>query len=57
MHSGGYYFKWKWEKAPFFIKNKQFYKFELHKSNKGYLSKEIFKCNTDPYKKDYNALS
>ena len=56
MHSAGFYFMWRWDRGPLFIKNKQYYIFKLTKTKKAELAKEIVLCNSDPYKKDYNAL-
>jgi hypothetical protein len=55
-HSFGYYYRWYWEKSHIVIKNKTLYKFELTKKNNLLLAKEIFRCNSDPYTKDYDAL-
>lgn len=55
-HSSGFYFRWCWEKGYSLIKNKKMYKFELTKKNASLLAKEIFRCNGDPYIKDYDAL-
>lgn len=55
-HSSGFYFRWYWDKYPYLIKNKKMYKFELTKTNSLLLAKEIFRCNRDPYIKDYDAL-
>lgn len=55
-HSSGFYFRWYWDKSHLKAKNKSFYKFELTKKNTLFLAKEIFRCNKDPYIKDYNAL-
>lgn len=55
-HSSGFYFRWYWDKSHIKIKNKNFYTFELTKKNTLALAKEIFRCNKDPYTKDYDAL-
>jgi hypothetical protein len=55
-HSSGFYFRWYWDRYPFLTKNKKMYKFELTKTNALLLAKEIFRCNGDPYIKDYDAL-
>ena len=55
-HSSGFYFKWRWNKYPSVVKNKKMYIFELTKKNALLLAKEIFRCNSDPYIKDYDAL-
>ena len=55
-HSSGFYFRWFWDRHPYLTKNKIMYKFELCKTNTLLLAKEIFRCNKDPYIKDYDAL-
>lgn len=55
-HSSGFYFTWFWDRYPFLTKNKKLYKFDLTKTNSLLLAKEIFRCNKDPYIKDYDAL-
>jgi hypothetical protein len=55
-HSFGFYYRWYWEKSHIPLKNKNFYKFELTKKNNLLLAKEIFRCNKDPFIKDYDAL-
>lgn len=55
-HSSGFYFRWYWERKNSLIKNKKLYKFELTKKNTLLMAKEIFRCNSDPYIKDYDAL-
>ncbi len=55
-HSSGFYFRWHWEKSHIRIKNKSYYRFELTKKNTLSLAKEVFRCNRDPYIKDYDAL-
>lgn len=55
-HSLGFYFRWFWEKGYSVIKNKKLYTFEVSKKNNLALAKEIFKCNNDPFTKDYDAL-
>jgi hypothetical protein len=55
-HSSGFYFRWFWDKKPVLTRNKKLYSFELTKKNSLALAKEIFRCNKDPYIKDYDAL-
>jgi len=55
-HSLGFYFKWFWEKNKSPLRNKKLYAFEATKKNNLALAKEIFKCNKDPFIKDYDAL-
>lgn len=55
-HSMGFYFKWFWDKKNRSVKNKGLYEFNLSKQNTLKIAKEIFRCNTDPYIKDYDAL-
>lgn len=55
-HSRGFYFKFYWERYPYFIKNKEVYDFFPSPILRKKLSAEIFKCNADPLLKDYDAL-
>ncbi len=56
MHSRGCYFRWYWERYPYFIKNKTMYEFRPSAVISKMLSNEIFRCNLDPLIKDYEAL-
>jgi len=56
-HTNGYYFRWYWDKEYCRFRNKKFYGFDITKTNKALLGKEIMRCSKDPFIKDYDALT
>jgi hypothetical protein len=57
-HSNGYYFQWFWDKRTIKkLAHSQIYTFDLQPKQAKKIGKEVFRCNKDPYIKDYDALS